>query len=237
MLAKAIDRVALGLVFSLGLGAGLVSADDSALADPVTKTENPFWDQASAGYFFRAASFRRASPGDAPALPKFEQYGAGVGGWLYGNTGEIRNFLSFGASLNFTLPVFAPEEYPYNFILRDPEQEGFSVLGEAYAKLRYQDNALIIGRQSINNQWFMSGVYRFFNKLDQSMVGRREVRGMHPITYEAVTIQGKLLNDSLRYYAGYVADMKQINDIEFRNLYQGVYQLTIWPSESKQGDT
>jgi hypothetical protein len=230
-------KLVLALVLLLGLFAGAVSAQDAALADPEITTDNPFWDKASAGYFFRTAFFRRSSHGDAPALPAFTQEGAGIGGWLYGTTGEIANFLSFGGVFNFTLPVYAPAQYPYNFILRDPDQIGFSVVGEAYAKLRYEKNDLVLGRQSINNQWFMDGVYRFFNKLDQGMVGRREVRGMQPITYEAATLQGKVLNESLRYYVGYVFDMKQINDVSFRNLYEGVYQLTVWPAENKQGSS
>jgi hypothetical protein len=215
--------------------------EEPALAEPVTTADQPFWDDASAGYFFRAAYFRRSSHGDEPGLPEFNQRGAGVGGWLYGTSGKLANLLSFGGSLYFTLPLDAPEEHPYNFILRDPNQDGYSVLAEAYAKLSYEDDtqehALVIGRQSINNQWFMTDVYRFFNKLDQSMIGRRDIRGMHPITYEAVTLNGRLFNDSLRYHAGYVTDMKQVNDIEFRNLYQAVYQLLTWPDGAKQGET
>lgn len=212
-----------------------------ALAEPLTPADRPFWEGSSLGYMFRAASFKRSTHGDAPALPAFNQRGAGIGGWLYGTTGKFANLLSFGGAYYFTLPLDAPEDHPYNFILRDPDQQGFSVIGEAYAKLSYendtQEHVLMVGRQSINNQWFMDGVYRFFNKLDQSMLGRRDVRAMHPITYEAVTLNGRLFNDQLRYYAGYVTDMKQINDIEFRNLYQGVYQLAVWPDEAKQGDS
>ena len=235
-----VTALSLALTFLPGLALA-VEEGEAGLAEPETTADNPFWDQASAGYTFRAAYFERTSDGDAPALPAFTQEGAGVGGWLYGTTGEFANFLSFGGSYFFTLPLYAPEDYPYNFILRDPDQQGYSVIGEAYAKLHFQgedqNHNLMIGRQSINNQWFMDGVYRFFNKLDHSMIGRRDVRAMHPITYEAVTLQGRLLDESLRYYAGYVTDMKQINDIEFRNLYQGVYQLTTWPSADKQGDS
>ncbi|MEA1049718.1 hypothetical protein U5801_07845 [Lamprobacter modestohalophilus] len=218
-----------------------LTSEELALAEPLTPADRPFWDDASLGYFFRTASFKRSTHGDAPALPEFNQRGVGTGGWLYGTTGEFANLLSFGGSYYFTVPLDAPEDHPYNFILRDPNQDGYSVIAEAYAKLSYEDDSqehvLMVGRQSISNQWFMDGVYRFFNKLDQSMVGRRDIRGMHPITYEAITLTGRLFDERLRYYAGYVTDMKQVNDIEFRNLYQGVYQLAVWPDSAKQGDS
>jgi hypothetical protein len=49
------------------------------------------------------------------------------------------------------------------------------------------------------------------------------------------------MNDTLRYWAGYVWDMKQINDDRFRNLYQAAFQTSCWsdapvPCE-KQGDS
>lgn len=47
----------------------------------------------SAG-MFRTASFNRSSNGDPSAgIATFKQAGAGVGGWLYGTTGELANFL------------------------------------------------------------------------------------------------------------------------------------------------
>ena len=58
------------------------------------------------------------------------------------------------------------------------------------------------------------------------MIGRRDVRAMQPLTYLAATAGGKAMNDTLRYWGGYVWDMKQINDDRFRNMYQAAYQTT-----------
>lgn len=234
-----------GIALASMLAAGTVGAQTQAQeqnAAPTLYEENPkagmpFWDDATVGYMFRTASFNRSSSGD-PSVPgrAFKQAGAGIGGWLYGTTGEIANFLSFGATYNFVQPIWAPEQYPFNFILKDTSQSGYGVVGELNARLRYENNTFVIGRQTIRNQWFMDGVYRFFNKLDQSMVGPRDIRGMNWITYEAATLQGRAFDNSLRYYGGYVTDMKQVNDDKFRNLYQGGWDVFRYPSASRQGD-
>ena len=246
-----------GMAMMLALCAGTASAQAPTQTTvpqegtSITTESNPFLDNASVGYQFRVATFDRWSPGSDPvtfvnqngqtqtavAQPQFKQEGAGIGGWVYGNTGEIANFLSFGGSLNFTLPLYAPKEYPYNYILKDPNQEGYMVVGEANARLRYENNALVLGLQSINYAWYLPDVYRFYNKLDQAMVGRRDVRAMQPITYLAATGGGKAMNDTVRYWAGYVWDMKQINDTSYRNMFQGAYQTTCWEPCTKQGDS
>jgi hypothetical protein len=155
---------------------------------------------------------------------------------LFANTGEINNILSFGAAYDFTLPLYAPEDEEYNYILRDPDQDPVSCLGEAYGKLRFGKEAVIVvGRQTINNAWYMDDVARFFNKLDQSMVGKRDVRGMQWIQYEAATIQGFLAEDTVRYYGGLISGARQINDDEFRNMYKAAYQTGVWPEDAKSG--
>ena len=235
-----------GIALASVLAAGPVVAQSQAevqneaptLYEEPAKSGVPFWDEANVGYMFRTSSFNRSSSGD-PDVPglAFKQAGAGIGGWLYGTTGELANFLSFGATYNFVRPIWAPEQYPFNFILKDTSQSGYGVVGELNARLRYENNIFVIGRQTIRNQWFMDGVYRFFNKLDQSMVGPRDIRGMNWLTYEAATLQGRALNDSLRYYAGYVTGVKQVNDDQFRNLYQGGWNVFQYPSDTRMGDS
>ena len=226
-----------GLVLALLLGAGVASAQTGDSGETKARTGIPFLDDATAGYMFRTATFKRSSLGDPPSLAWFNQQGAGIGGWLYGTTGEISDFLSFGATYNFVHPLGNySDDFKFNFILKDPTQSGYGVFGEANVRLRYGSNTVVIGRQTIRNQWFMDGVYRFFNKLDQSMVGPRDIRGMNWITYEAATLQGRAFNDSLRYYGGYVTDMKQVNDDKFRNLYQGGWDVFRYPSASRQGN-
>ncbi len=236
--SKLAPRSACAAALAALLCAGTVAAQTPASGGELFKTGTPFWDDASAGYMFRTAYFKRWSPGD-PIAPgtKFEQAGAGIGGWLYGTTGELAGFLSFGATLNFVVPLWAPEQYPFNFILKDPDQSGYAVVGEINTRLRFGSNNIVIGRQTIRNQWFMDGVYRFFNKLDQSMIGPRDIRGMQWLHYEAVTLQGRAFDESLRYYGGYVNKMTQVNDDRFRNLYQGGWNVFLYPTSLREGDS
>lgn len=234
MISSARAKSAILCPLALASAFGLVSG--AAYAQASDTSSNPFIANAKAGYMFRTSYFDRRSDGDAVS-PGFTQQGMGIGGWLWGNTGEINNMLSFGGTYNFTVPLYSPDENPYNFILRDPKQSSVSVLGEANVRFRYGTHNVVLGRQSINQQWFMEDVARFFNKLDQSMIGRRDVRAMHPIHYEAATIQGRFADETVRYYAGYVDQARQINDNDFRNLYQAVYQITVWPEENKTGDS
>ncbi|MBF0126339.1 MAG: outer membrane porin, OprD family [Magnetococcales bacterium] len=215
--------VALSMLMSLIT----INAPPDALATDTAT--HPFIEQSKAGIVTRLATFHRFSP-------NFNQDGAGLGGWLYGTTGELADTLSFGGAYYFVEPIHDPENRRFNYVLKDPGQDGFGVLGEAYAKLRHGSHSATIGRQVLNFSWYMDDVHRVANKLDQSMVGRRDVRGMHPITYEALTIQGRLANETLRYYVGYATSMKQINDDRFRNFYQGAFQTTVFPDEAKQGD-
>ncbi|WP_295002308.1 OprD family outer membrane porin [uncultured Dechloromonas sp.] len=205
------------------------------------QTGNAFIDDAKAGLVARSSYFDRRSAGDGSGAGNFRQQGWGLGGWLYGNTGEIGQVLSFGAAYDFVVPLHAPSDTSYNYILRDPGQDAVSALGEINAKLRLGNHALVVGRQSINQAWYMEDVVRFYNKLDQSMIGRRDVRAMHPIQYEAATVQGRLAEDTVRYYGGYVWKARQINDNQFRNLYSAAYETTCWESNptpcSKQGDS
>jgi hypothetical protein len=215
------------LLLILVLALGLATAEE--------KKPMPFLDDAKFGYQFRTTYFDRQSSGDSTGAGSFHQQAVGLGGWLYGNTGEIGKILSFGATYNFTIPLYGPSDNPYNYVLRDPGQDSVSVIGEANAKLRFGNHAIVLGRQSINNAWYMEDVVRYYNKLDQSMIGRRDVRAMQWLQYEAATVKGRFNNDTLRYYGGYVWNMRQINDNSFRNLYQAAYQTTVWPDSEKTG--
>lgn len=217
---------ALALALALGVGATAAQAQTAAVQEgAVAGAANPFFDKAKLGYQFRTSYFDRDIT--ATSRPR----AAGIGGWLYGQTGEIADILSFGATYNFTLPLYSPEAAApnasqYNYILRDPDQSTNSVIGEAYAKVRLGDHAGMFGRQSIRQAWYLPDVVRFYNKLDQSMIGPRDVRGMQPIHYEAATVQGRLMNDTMRYYGGYVWNARQINANDFENVYAAAYQTT-----------
>lgn len=218
--------------------AAALATPAAAADEPSGNTGTPFWDDASGGYLFRTATFNRHSPG-SPNAPgsAFKWTGGGIGAYLYGTTGEIADFLSFGATYNFVLPVWSPEAYPFNFILKDPDQSGYGVFGEVNARARLGSNTLVVGRQTVRTQWFMDGVYRFFNKLDQGMIGARDIRNMNWLTYQGVTLQGRAFDDTVRYYGGYVNQIKQVNEDRFRNLYQGAWNVFLYPTDLRQGDS
>ncbi|HTP94784.1 MAG TPA: OprD family outer membrane porin, partial [Burkholderiales bacterium] len=164
----------------------------------------------------RFSQFSRSKPNDSgPAAEA-----AGLGGWLFGETGEYRNFLSFGGAIAYVAPVSAPDGHGGNFILKDPNQDGYSVVGVAFAKARYEDHSLTVGRISPQYSWSLDGVYRFYNRYDGAFVGRRDVRAMIPLAYEGASVQGKFASDTVRYYGGFMHSMKQINDTSFKNIAQ-----------------
>lgn len=178
---------------------------DVALQPLVAGPSNPFVDNAKAGYVFRTAYFDRRTGGDDRGAGPYDANAMGIGGWIYGRTGEIGNILSFGATYNFTWALYSPDDVTNaSYILRYPGQSSVNVLGELFVKARFDNNALVLGRQEINNSWYMQDVVRFYNTIDQSMIGRNDIRGMQPIHFSAVTAKGQLLDDTLRYYGGYL---------------------------------
>ena len=169
---------------------------------------------ATVGTMLRGSYFSREKPNrNGPTA----EAGA-VGGWLFGETGEFRDFLSFGGAIAYVAKLHDPEGHGGNFILKDPDQEGYAVLGVAFAKLRAGDHALTAGRVAPQHAWSLDGIYRFYNRFDGAFTGRRDVRAMIPLAYEGGTVQGKFANDTVRYYGGYMTGMKQINETDFKNV-------------------
>jgi hypothetical protein len=169
---------------------------------------------ATVGTMLRGSYFSRTKPNrNGPTA----EAGA-VGGWLFGETGEFKQTLSFGAALAYVAGLHDPEGHGSNFILKDPDQDSYAALGVAYARLRAGDHALTAGRVAPQHAWSLDGVYRFYNRFDGAFLGRRDVRAMIPLSYEGGTVQGKFANDTVRYYGGYLTGMKQVNEDEFRNL-------------------
>jgi hypothetical protein len=119
-------------------------------------------------------------PGESEAIA--------YGGWLGLRSGEWEEFFSVGATLYTTQRLYGPDRKAGTGLL-SPGQHGFSVLGEAWAKLRVRDHQAVLYRQS----------------LDLPYVNRRDSR-MVPQTFEGYTLRGK--RSSLTYAAGYLSDIK-----------------------------
>lgn len=98
-----------------------------------------------------------------------------AGGWFGFKTGYFLEHIAFGATVYTSQPVFAEEDRDGTLLLR-PGQDGYTVLGEAYADIRIVDNLNInIGRKGYDTP--------FINRNDSRMT---------PNTFEAIVLQGKV---------------------------------------------
>ncbi|HET9325486.1 MAG TPA: OprD family outer membrane porin [Candidatus Eisenbacteria bacterium] len=118
------------------------------------------------------------------------------GGWLAYRSGWLSNAFAAGATLYGSAPLYAPEDKDGTFLLK-PGQEGYLVLGEAYAALRYRDDAVF-------------KLYR--QQVDQGYINPSDIR-MTPNTFEGATVGGVIRD--VRYLAGYLWRVKQWNADEF----------------------
>ena len=171
------------------------------------------------GTMVRFSNFMRSKPNDSGPTAE----ATGLGGWVFGESGEWRNMLSFGGALAYVAKLHGPDGHGGNFILKDPDQEGYATLGVAYARLRFEDHALTAGRISPQYAWNLDNIYRFYNRYDGAFIGRRDVRAMIPLSYQGASVAGKVANDTVRYYGGYVNKMKQVNDTDFKQLAEAAF--------------
>jgi hypothetical protein len=192
--------------------APMAGAQAPAQAAPID-WGNEFFAKAKAGMTLRSSFFERSKPNEtAPAAEAW-----GLGGWIGGETGELGKVFSLGGNYYFVGEMYGPSDGGGNFILND-QQNGYSVLGEAWGRLRFGDHTLTAGRQALSYGWALDGVYRFFNRYDGSFIGRRDVRAMLPLNYESATVNGRFADGNVRYYGGFAWDMRQINSDTFTNL-------------------
>ena len=130
-----------------------------------------------------------------------------IGGAAGFETGVLRNLFSFGATGYTSQPVYAPSGEGGTNLLT-PNQNGYTVLGEAYAQFRISETlGLTVG-------------WRGF---DTPFISRNDTR-MTPQTFEAAALQGTSGETEeeglLRYGAGYVDKEKQVNSQDFVNMAQ-----------------
>lgn len=172
-------------------GAGDVRAADlpSAEPDPIRAA---FFDDATFSLHARAYLFDSSNAGDeGPAA-------SAIGGWAGYETGWIGDILQFGVVGYTSQPLWAPRDREGSLLLL-PDGDGFSVIGQAYAALRYSGQELMLYRQIV----------------DQPEVNPHDNR-MAPNTFEGVTLAGDL--DSLSYYAGVLTRMKRQDSDHFVNM-------------------
>ena len=133
-----------------------------------------------------------------------------IGGKLFGRTGYWNKTVQLGASYYLSAPLHAPDHKDGTGLLA-PGQHTISVLGELYARLKYESNTLTLGRQEIDMAYKRASGVRS-SRSDVTYVGKQDNR-MVPITYEAALLAGQHAfgeeyGDSLNYYLGWISKAK-----------------------------
>lgn len=168
------------------------AADVAAAPGPVSEFQRAFFDDATFTLHVRSYLFDRYNGnGTDPGA-------SALGGWVGYETGWIGDFLRFGAVGYTSQPLWGPEDRDGTTLLK-PGQEGYSVLGQAYAALKYEEQVLTLYRQLVN----------------QPEVNAQDNR-MTPNTFEGGTLKGDL--GPVSYFAGMLTAMKKRNEVEFVNI-------------------
>src|SRR5947209_2825763 len=105
-----------------------------------------------------------------------EKQAVAIGGWAGLKTGYFLDHIAFGVTGYLSEPIYAPEDRDGTLLL-EPGQNGYEVIGEAYAEIRIVDDLIItVGRRGYDTP--------FINRNDSRMT---------PNTFEAIVLQGKVL--------------------------------------------
>lgn len=122
-----------------------------------------------------------------------------TGGWLNYRSGWLYDTLAIGAVGYTSQPLYAPEDRDGTTLLA-PGQEEITVLGQAYAQLRYRDYALLTGYRQLVNDGYV-------NPQDSRMI---------PNTFEGVTLKGAV--GPVGYDVGYLWSIKPRNSDDFSSM-------------------
>jgi hypothetical protein len=150
----------------------------------------PFIRDTDLKIHFRSYYFNREKPDGT------ENEAWAFGGWVSYKSGWLLDTFGIGATFYGSAPLYAPDDKDGTLLLK-PGQEGYYVLGEAYAAVRYQDYALLKGYRQL---------------VDQSYINPQDNR-MTPNTFEGVTLGGKA--SFVQYLAGYLWKIKPRNEDDF----------------------
>jgi hypothetical protein len=151
----------------------------------------PFFRDTDLKIHFRTYYFNRENPNGT------ENEALAFGGWLGYRSGWLFDTFAIGATFYGSAPLYAPDDRDGTTLLKTG-QEGYYVLGEAYAALRYKDYVLAKG-------------YR--QEVTQGYINREDNR-MTPNTFEGLTLGGKV--GPVEYLGGYLWKMKARNSDDFR---------------------
>ena len=131
-----------------------------------------------------------------------------LGGSLEYVSGRFRDRFQIGAELFTSQPLYAPDDADGTLLLK-PGQEGYTVLGQLYAKLRLGGRRYVtLGRREFSTPY----VNRQFNR-------------MTPNTFEAIALKGSftpLRRQKFDYEVGYLSKVKLRNSDTFIPMSQAV---------------
>jgi hypothetical protein len=174
-------------MFATMLGAGFFHSGASAsetLADAFVRDSE--WD-----LHFRTYYFDRLNPGDVTNAAW------AAGGWIGYRSGWVADLLRVGAVGYTSQRLWGPLDKDGSGLLA-PEQEPYSVFGEAYASLKLWDQVLTGGRFQVY----------------QPEISPSDIR-MTPITYSGGNLSGTLAG--IDYFAAYLNATKPRNSESFQN--------------------
>lgn len=174
---------------------GSATAADIA-AEPVSEFQRAFFDEATFTLHIRSYLLDRYDDPDSSSTSDPAAWA--LGGWLGYETAWIGDILKFGVVGYTSQPLWAPEDREGSLLLKQ-DQDGYSVLGQAYAALKFEEQVLTLYRQTVN----------------QPEVNLQDNR-MTPNTFEGGSLKGEL--GPISYYAGMLSAMKKRNADEFINI-------------------
>ena len=146
----------------------------------------PFFRDTDLRLHFRSYHFDRENPNGV------ENEASAFGGWAHYNSGWLFDVFGIGATLYGSAKLDAPADKDGSGLLKSG-REGYSVLGEAYAALRYKEYIQMKGYRQVVNQPYIT------------LIDNR----MTPNTFEGITAGGKV--DVVEYMTGYIWKIKPRN--------------------------
>jgi hypothetical protein len=125
-----------------------------------------------------------------------------LGGALAYKSGWLLDRLQVGTTFYWSENLYGPEDKDGTLLLK-PQQHGYSVLGQAYARVKLFEDHII-------------NLYRY--EYNTPFIGKNDNR-MTPNTFEGYTLQGNFGGKDgapgFRYGTGYITKIKERNSDEF----------------------
>lgn len=170
----------------------LVASWPARAAEHAEERRKALVEEAAVTVHFRTYYFDR----DKPDGSRSSAWAGG--GWLGYESGWLRDILQLGVVGYTSQPFWAPDDKDGTLLLK-PGQDGYAVLGQAYAAFKVMDQVFTAYRQYV--------VQPEVNPQDNRMT---------PNTFEGYTLGGKVAG--VDYYGGYLTKMKARNADTFRNM-------------------